>query len=82
MASLAYGEYAANFFPDWRKSSRSMGNGNCLEVAELPGNVVGVRDSKNPRGAVLRFAPAEWDNFLEGIRNDSERQIYTNYFSG
>ena len=34
-----------------------MTNGNCVEVAGLAGEVVGVRDSKNPEGAVLGFTP-------------------------
>ena len=28
-----------------------------------------VRDSKNPRGAVLNFTPGEWDAFIGGVRN-------------
>ncbi|SCE93609.1 DUF397 domain-containing protein [Micromonospora chokoriensis] len=48
---------------DWRTSSRS-GNGECVEVADnLPG-VVGVRDSKDPDGPVLVFAPAAWRAFV------------------
>lgn len=47
----------------WRKSSRS-GQGECVEVADnLPG-VVGVRDSKDPAGPALAFAPDTWRAFL------------------
>jgi hypothetical protein len=53
----------------WVKSSLSFSNGNCVEVANLPGGTVGVRDSKDSKGAVLRFTPAEWDAFLGGVRN-------------
>jgi hypothetical protein len=52
----------------WRKSSWSLANGNCVEVGCLAGKLVGVRDSKHPHGAMLRFTPAEWDTFVEGIR--------------
>ena len=36
----------------WAKSSYSFANGNCVEVARLPG-VVAVRDSEDPGGPVL-----------------------------
>jgi hypothetical protein len=48
----------------WVKSSFSFANGNCVEVAELPGDMVGVRDSRDPGGPVLRFTRAEWAAFL------------------
>jgi len=52
----------------WIKSSLSFSNGNCVEVASLPGGHIGVRDSKDAEGAVLRFTPGEWDAFLHGVR--------------
>jgi len=56
---------------NWIKSSYSMTNGNCIEVADLRGAVIGVRDSKNPVGPVLRFGPAEWGAFVGEVRNDA-----------
>ena len=48
----------------WVKSSFSFANGNCVEVAELPGDTVGIRDSRDLGGPVLRFTRAEWAAFL------------------
>jgi hypothetical protein len=53
----------------WVKSSFSFSNGNCVEVASLYGAAVGVRDSKDAAGPVLRFSPNEWLVFLGGVRN-------------
>ena len=53
----------------WRKSTRSGGNGgNCVEVADNLGAVVGVRDSKDPAGPVLTFAPAVWTRFVALVK--------------
>ncbi len=52
----------------WIKSSLSFSNGNCVEVASLSDGGVGVRDSKDPSGPVLRFTPDEWHAFLGGAR--------------
>ena len=54
--------------PNWVKSSLSFSNGNCVEVAHLPGRTIGLRDSKDPHGPVLRFTPDEWQAFLGGAR--------------
>jgi hypothetical protein len=52
----------------WVKSSLSFANGNCVEVSDLPGGTVGVRNSRDRDGAVLRFTPDEWHAFLGGVR--------------
>ncbi|MGW4121657.1 DUF397 domain-containing protein [Nocardia sp. NPDC004711] len=51
----------------WFKSTHSSGNSECVEVAFLDGGLVGIRDSKNPTGAALVFAPSEWDAFTAGV---------------
>ncbi|GAA0916147.1 DUF397 domain-containing protein [Nonomuraea longicatena] len=54
---------------EFRKSSFSGGNNDCVEVAtNLPG-VVAVRDSKDRGGPVLTFTPGEWRAFLSDVRN-------------
>jgi hypothetical protein len=55
--------------PRWVKSSLSFANGNCVEVASLPDGGVGVRNSRDAAGAVLRFTPDEWHAFLGGVQN-------------
>jgi Domain of unknown function (DUF397) len=52
----------------WVKSSLSFANGNCVEVASLPDGTVGLRNSRDSEGPVLRFTPDEWHAFLGGAR--------------
>jgi len=56
---------------NWRKSSYSSAQGDCVEVAPLPDGGRAVRDSKDPRGPVLRFTAESWKAFTERIRTDS-----------
>ena len=55
--------------PECVKSSLSFANGNCVEVADLSGGEIGVRNSREAAGAVLRFTPDEWHAFIGGVRN-------------
>ena len=52
----------------WVKSSLSFCNSNCVEVAGLPDGGVGVRDSKNADGPILRFTSDDWRTFLGEAR--------------
>jgi hypothetical protein len=50
---------------EWRTSSRSSANGQCVEVTFV-GNTVATRDSKNKAGPVLLFAGEQWRAFVDG----------------
>lgn len=51
----------------WRKSSRSSGNNNCVEIAGLE-EAIAVRDSKDPHGAAFVFDPPAWSAFLTAVK--------------
>ncbi|MGW5561522.1 DUF397 domain-containing protein [Micromonospora sp. NPDC003944] len=48
----------------WRTSTRSGGEGDCVEVAGFA-DTVGVRDSKDRQGPVLTFTPSAWAAFVQ-----------------
>jgi Domain of unknown function (DUF397) len=54
----------------WRKSTYSAYNGNCVEVADLGAGRIGVRDSKAGAGSpVLQFSRADWAGFLASVKD-------------
>ena len=55
--------------PVWKKSSHSYSNGECVEIALFADGTVGMRDSKDPEGAILHFTRGEVDAFLKGVES-------------
>jgi hypothetical protein len=54
----------------WGKTSYSGGNGGgCVEVASTGKARLAVRDSKNPNGPKLTFAPSVWESFIQRVRS-------------
>nr|WP_141579045.1 DUF397 domain-containing protein [Actinomadura sp. WMMA1423] len=53
---------------NWRKSSASANDSNCVEVAASGPSVL-VRDSRNPSAGHLALAPAQWQGLLTAVRN-------------
>ena len=56
---------------DWHKSSHSGGQGNCVEVADMPDSSHAVRDSKDPEGPILRFPAEAWRAFVASVKSGS-----------
>ena len=53
----------------WRKSTASNPSGSCVEMAELPGDSIAMRNSRFPAGPALIYTRAEIAAFLAAVRD-------------
>ncbi|MBT2231253.1 DUF397 domain-containing protein [Nonomuraea sp. NEAU-A123] len=53
---------------DWRKSSFSGDNGDCLEVAPLSAGRVGIRDTEQPDMQPYVVSASVWAAFMDGAK--------------
>lgn len=52
----------------WFESSRSSGDGACVEVA-ITSEGVAVRDTKDRDGGTQLYTPEEWRAFVAGVKD-------------
>jgi hypothetical protein len=60
----------------WRKSQASNPSGCCVEVAELPGGAIAVRNSRDPSGPALVYTRAEIGAFLTRTKKGEFDDLY------
>jgi len=65
---------------DWRKARRSMGAGDCVEVAPT-GSKVLVRDSKNLGSVMLGYSAGAWRSFLNDAKQGHFDVLKLLYFA-
>lgn len=53
----------------WYKSTYSASQGDCVEVANVPG-LSAVRDTKHRELGALFFSGCEWESFLRTTKGD------------
>lgn len=54
--------------PNWRKSSYSVANGQCVRVATVPG-MVAIADSAEPAAGILLYPAQAWRLFTSDVRD-------------
>ena len=59
----------------WIKASKSNDATNCVELRRN-GNVIQLRDSKDPNGPVLAFTGGELDAFVDGAGKGEFNELF------
>lgn len=53
----------------WKRTPTASGAGGTLEIGYGDNGLIGLRLANDPDGIILIYTPAEWDAFLEGVRD-------------
>ncbi|MFC9976304.1 DUF397 domain-containing protein [Spirillospora sp. NPDC127200] len=53
----------------WLKSARSNSQGNCVEIAQLPGDRFAMRNSRHPEGPALIYTRHEIEALILGAKD-------------
>ncbi|MFD0855748.1 DUF397 domain-containing protein [Actinomadura adrarensis] len=61
----------------WQKSRRSNSQGNCVEIAELPGGRVAMRNSRHPEGPALIYTRPEMIALILGAKDGDFDHLIT-----
>ena len=61
-------------YVNWRKSTYSFANGNCVEVGTGHA-LVAVRDSTDPDGPVIDVSPRAWIEFTESVKRPGHLRL-------
>jgi len=59
--------YSSRLRSDWRKSSFSVGDGECVEVAQF-GSLFLIRDSRNQNGLVLLITERQFRALVQRLK--------------
>jgi hypothetical protein len=54
---------------DWRRTTNLDGSPGKLEIGFADNGLVALRYADEPDGTILIYTPAEWDAFVEGVKD-------------
>ncbi|KAB8165239.1 DUF397 domain-containing protein [Streptomyces sp. 3MP-14] len=58
---------------EWRTSSYTASNSNCVEVARFSGErIVAVRDTKDRARGAFVLGPTAWTSFVNHLKRDAD----------